>query len=544
MRTFIRLTLVLMLVWLHQTGLSQTLDEFIKQAENENRSGNPAQAAAIMEQALHQFPNHATIYAYLGLYRGIQAGTTQNYAEAGQLIQEAYEKLNKAVELEPNNPIARLNRGILSVNVPQFFGKLDEGIQDLETLLHLEQQSPGKINRDMLAATYQFLAQGYEKKGNSQQAISSWQQVIKLVPQSELAKTAEKHIADLSATPSPSTGTKPAVDMPPSSRLSSDDAAMLVQSGKTQFEAGNYEQADRLLRKAIQLDSTHLEAYKYLIRTTERLAEKGYDARIYNDTELRTRLAFEISNLAEKAVAIAPNDPELRLMRGEINVMMPFFVGKQDQGMDDLNWVIKSNAPKEMKAEALYWLGYGYQRKATTQWIKVATDYKNTEAAQMAMASMRPNVQHLDTKKYQRPFVAIDFVLGFRDELAPQSAIWIEDRAGNFIKTVYVSGFSGHVKEKQANLTDWARVSKFRDTDAVTGASIDAGHHIYVWDLKDYQGKPVKTGDYVVKIEVAYWPSMQYQSSRANFPIGAKSAKIMIEEGDLVPYLGVEYFAK
>jgi hypothetical protein len=71
---------------------------------------------------------------------------------------------------------------------------------------------------------------------------------------------------------------------------------------------------------------------------------------------------------------------------------------------------------------------------------------------------------------------------------------------GNFIKTIYVLRFSGYAKEKQANLTDWADASKFRGTYAVTAASIDVRHHVYVWKLKDYQGKLLKAGKYVVKI--------------------------------------------
>lgn len=320
MRTVIRLILALILLCGYRPGVSQTLDEFIKQATIQNQAGKPDQAATLMEQALQQFPDNATAYAYLGLYRGIQSGTTKNYAEAGELIQVAFEKLNKAVELDPNNPVARLNRGILSVSVPTFFGKLDQGIHDLETLLHFEQLSPGKIKQEMLVTTFQFLAQGYEKKGNSPQAISAWQNVIKLAPQSELAKTAEKQIATLSAAPSPATSKTQSASATESlqspSNPSPGDSLLLVESGKAQFEAGNLEQAQRLLREAIRLDSTNVEAYKYLIRTTERIADQGYDDRIYHDTDFRTRLAFEISHLADKAVAIAPNDPELRLMRG------------------------------------------------------------------------------------------------------------------------------------------------------------------------------------------------------------------------------------
>ena len=42
---------------------------------------------------------------------------------------------DKAIALDPNSPIARFHRGHISVNVPPFLGKLDEGIQDLELLV-------------------------------------------------------------------------------------------------------------------------------------------------------------------------------------------------------------------------------------------------------------------------------------------------------------------------------------------------------------------------------------------------------------------------
>ena len=96
--------------------------------------------------------------------------------------------------------------------------------------------------------------------------------------------------------------------------------------------------------------------------------------------------------------------------------------------------------------------------------------------------------------------------------MPPQTAVWIENKDGNFVKTVYVSGFSGFAKEKQANLSDWADASDFSGADAVTAASIDVGHYIYVWDLKDCEGNQVKAGDLVLRVEVAYWPSLEYQS--------------------------------
>ena len=131
----------------------------------------------------------------------------------------------------------------------------------------------------------------------------------------------------------------------------------------------------------------------------------------------------------------------------------------------------------------------------------MVTKHPDSPAARLVFDAMNPGVPRFDFSQHTKPLVVIDFVLGFQDELPPQTAIWIEDGQGNFTKTVYVSGFAGYVKERQITLPIWASSSNFVDVDGITGASIDIGHHIHVWDLKDHQGKRVKSGQYVVKIE-------------------------------------------
>ncbi len=533
-----------------QMSSGQTLDEMITQAQTFFQGGNLEQAVKVMETAIQQYPESATAYSYLGLYRGTQAGRTQNYMEAGRLIGLGYDMLDKAIALDPNNPIARFNRGTLSVNVPPFMGKLDEGIQDLELLSQLQAPASEKVSPGLLAQAYSFLAKAYEQKNDSPKVVIALKKVIDLAPNSDLAKNAGQKIASLTQPQSEVTVTPQkytASDVQTFKRQAGQEPTnpeVLVKLGKAYYDTGDFQQANDVLRKAIQMDSTQVAAYKLLIATMGELASKGYDERIYQDTDFRTKIAFEMVKLTEKAVALAPTDPELRLRRGNIGVMMPFFVGKLDQAMQDLNWVTQSNASQEIKAEAFYWLGFAYQKKATTNWIKVVTDFKNTPASQFAFQSMRPGIQSLDPQKYPRPFVAIDFILGFRDELAPQTAVWIEDSKGAFVATIYVSGFSGHAREKQVNLGSWAKSSNYRGADAVTSASIDLGHHIYIWDLKDHRGQKVAAGSYRVKVEVAYWPSMEYQLVAATIDVGKKAAKTVVTEGNLISTLTVQSYVE
>jgi hypothetical protein len=204
--------------------------------------------------------------------------------------------------------------------------------------------------------------------------------------------------------------------------------------------------------------------------------------------------------------------------------------------------VMESDAPNSLKAEALYWLGTAYRKKATTSWIEVVAEHSDSPAAQRVFDIMNPRVKRLDLSDYRTPVVTVDFVLGFQDELAPQTAVWIEDADGNFVKTLYVSGFAGYVKERQVTLPIWGNSSNFVDVDGVTGASIDVGHHIYVWDLKDLSGNEVKSGSYTVKVEVSYWPSMHYQLAQGAIEVGKKEHQTVSEEGNFIPYLEVTYY--
>ena len=137
----------------------------------------------------------------------------------------------------------------------------------------------------------------------------------------------------------------------------------------------------------------------------------------------------------------------------------------------------------------------------------------------------------------------VTFHLGFMDELAPQTAVWIEDEKGNFVKTLYVSGFSGYAKEKQVNLFDWSAKSEF-ETDGTTGASIDWGKHTYAWDLTDHDGNKVKKGMYNVRVEVSWWPSMQYGKTAAMIKVGGKEQKVKAEKVKNIPYMVVKYLKK
>jgi tetratricopeptide (TPR) repeat protein len=433
--------------------------------------------------------------------------------------------------------------------MPKFVGQLSKGIEDLEILTQVLEKSPDPSSTERLVEAYQFLAAGYQKNAEYGKARKVHEKIIALVPGTEFAEQAQEKIDKIGEFEK--WQVERAENLPDDTpeiiglkqKVAKEPARfdLLLALGKAYYNIKNYEQAANVLRKAVKIDQSSHEAYKLLAFSLNEINAVGYDPRIYLDTDFRTDLAFEASGALDNAVLLAPEDMELRFTRGVASIQMPFFVNRLDQGITDLEAVVEGDVSDVTKAEALYWLGYAHQKIGTTYWTKVVSKYSATEAAQHVFNTLRPPVKHIDLSKYIVPIVYIDFELSYRDELAPQTALWVEDADGEFVKTIYVSGFSGHAKERQVNLPVWAKSSEFADVDAITGASIDLGHHIYIWDLTDYTGKKVGSGEYKILVEVAYWPSMQYQRVETSIKVGKKAAREVVQEGNFIPYLEVRY---
>jgi tetratricopeptide (TPR) repeat protein len=530
-------------------GATETLEEYIAEAEQYKNTNQFDKAISTMEQAVKEYPKHTDAHAQLGIMLSEKAQRTRDYMEIFEIAQRAFSAWDQALVLDPNNFLARFYRGAWAVNMPKSVGQLDKGIKDLEILTQMLEKSPDPSSKERLVEAYQFLAAGYQKSTEYGMAKKIHEKIITLVPQTEFAELAQENIDKIEKfekwqverVESLPNDTPEIIDLRQKAAKEPARFDLLLALGKAYYNIENYEEAANFLRKAVNIDQSSSEAYKLLAFSLNGINAVGYDPRIYLDTDFRTDLALEATAALDKAVSLAPEDVELRFTRGVASVQMPFFVNRIDQGVKDLEVVIESDVSDDMKAEALYWLGYAHQKMGTTYWTQVVSKYSSTEAAQNVFNTLRPPVKHIDLSKYIIPIVYIDFELSYRDELAPQTAVWIEDSEGEFIKTVYVSGFSGHAKERQVNLPVWAKSSEFVDVDAITGASIDLGHHIYIWDLSDYAGKKVGSGDYKILVEVAYWPSMQYQRVEAAISVGKKEEREVIQEGGIIPYLEVRY---
>lgn len=85
-------------------------------------------------------------------------------------------------------------------------------------------------------------------------------------------------------------------------------------------------------------------------------------------------------------------------------------------------------------------------------------------------------------------------------EYAPSHvfAVWIETSTGSFVNTVAQFGFI-----RSSELFTWGNKSGGLNDDAVTGATLHVNTaHSYSWNMKNYRGQTLTTGDYKLCFEM------------------------------------------
>lgn len=118
---------------------------------------------------------------------------------------------------------------------------------------------------------------------------------------------------------------------------------------------------------------------------------------------------------------------------------------------------------------------------------QVHANQKSGISSGIKSVEMQFTLPVIESGQYQRPYVAV----------------WVEDSKGKAVKTLSV----WHEDKKW--LKDlrrwWRKTGRYQkeDLDAVTGATKAPGSFTLSWDGKDYQGNPVKSGQYQLCFEAS-----------------------------------------
>jgi tetratricopeptide (TPR) repeat protein len=473
----------------------KSLETFIGEAQALKSEAKFQEAADLLKTAVSIYPDNAEAHLQYGLACGELA---QKNFESGNMslgmegINRSFEEMETAIRIDPNSYDANLYYGIYCVNVPEFFNKMVPGVEHLQKALELLSAQPGGPSPESAGVIYQYLAMGYEKQKKIGEAKSALNQVLVLMPQGEMAETAKSELKRLDALEMARLKEQKAKEKEESENIlaikrqlesSPDDFNLLMSLGNAYMEEKNWADARMAFKEATKVDPKSKEAQFMLVDALGRDAEKGYDERIYEDQNTRTVLALDVVREMERALELDPENNGMKLQYASMCIYMPFFVDRIDKGIAILKEMANDKSlPDSVRSRVIYTLGVGYRKKGNAVWMQLAKLYPNTDEAQSVYEEYGLRDYGREKVNTKGEKVIVTFHMGFMDELAPQTAVWVEDLNGNFVKTLYVSGFSGYAKEKQVDLPNWGENSEF-ETDGTTGASIDWGKHTYVLDL-------------------------------------------------------------
>ena len=116
-----------------------------------------------------------------------------------------------------------------------------------------------------------------------------------------------------------------------------------------------------------------------------------------------------------------------------------------------------------------------------------------------------------------------------------QFAVWIEDSAGNLVKTLYATKYTanGGYKNRPDSISLWVKKSELasmdkNQVDAITSATPKQGPVSYTWDLTNVNGETVAPGEYTVVVE----GSLRWKNSvlyTAKIEVGGSPSAIQAE---------------
>lgn len=94
-----------------------------------------------------------------------------------------------------------------------------------------------------------------------------------------------------------------------------------------------------------------------------------------------------------------------------------------------------------------------------------------------------------------------------------QIAVWVEDVIGNYIKTIYITDFTGRKegwKKREYSLSNWQRKANAinmnqDEINAVSEATPKEGNINIIWDCKDNNGNFVRDGNYKIVVEATIY---------------------------------------
>jgi hypothetical protein len=162
--------------------------QFAMRASEQGYPSDVVDARQYLRQAQQIDPGNPVTAGWLGVLRCVEAKIRGSRG----FVREGLSQLDAAVARAPDNLVLRMLRGSVDLEVPREFGRLEQGIAEMELLKGADEADRARLASVGLdrAEVFLKLGKGYRARGDMPGAQRMWQKVVAEGPPGRERETA------------------------------------------------------------------------------------------------------------------------------------------------------------------------------------------------------------------------------------------------------------------------------------------------------------------------------------------------------------------
>ena len=142
-------------------------------------------AEALLKRALDNIPNDPEALAWLGSIKLLRARDSWFPPSKLWYMNAGSRDLDKAISLDPDNPLLRVIRAVSYISIPAIFMKRGTAIGDLEHVIVLRDRLPWLVSDELLAHAHYLLGDYYQDSGDMGKALFHLRKAVETAPGSK-----------------------------------------------------------------------------------------------------------------------------------------------------------------------------------------------------------------------------------------------------------------------------------------------------------------------------------------------------------------------
>ncbi len=144
-------------------------------------------------------PDDPRVKAYYGSERLLEAAHTWALWKKYSLSKQGMQLLDTAVAKAPDNLEVRFVRAVTTYNLPGFFGRREQALQDFAYLSTrvADAADKGRLDATIAASALLFYGRICKEQSNTSQASEAWKRAERIAPQSKAGRDSASELQKL-----------------------------------------------------------------------------------------------------------------------------------------------------------------------------------------------------------------------------------------------------------------------------------------------------------------------------------------------------------